>query len=127
MADMLEDCTIDVRHTRHRVLVVLVFNSVSINYWHMACPLGHLDMTDVMVRHIGHSRERRICREICMATIGFSGKMEAADTTDGGTAITSAVDAAAATTVSVVLAVDDSAVSTEVVAVTTCRDVITIT
>jgi len=65
-----------------------------------------------------------------MATIsvvsGSSGKMEAPDTNDGGTAITSAVDAAAATTISVVLAVDDSAASTEVVAVTT-RDVITIT
>jgi len=60
-----------------------------------------------------------------MATIavvsGSSGKMEAARTT-----ITSAVDAVAATTVSVVFAVDDSAASTEVFAVTT-RDVITIT
>jgi len=73
-----------------------------------------------------------------MATIsvisGSSGKMEAADTTDVGAAITSAVDAvdaavdAAASTVvvSVILAVDDSATPTEVVAVTT-SDAITTT
>jgi len=57
---------------------------------------------------------------------GSNGKMEVAETNDGGTTITSAVDVVAATTVSVVLAVDDSATSTEVVTVTT-RDVITIT
>ncbi|CAI6358504.1 unnamed protein product [Macrosiphum euphorbiae] len=96
---------------------------------HMACPLEQKhDMTDIMVRPIGHSRARRICREMVTISVvaGSSGKMKAPDTTDGGTAITSAVDAVAATTVSVVLAVDDSAASTEVVAVTTV-DVITIT
>jgi len=111
------------------VLVVLVFNSVSMHDWHMACPLGQKhDMTDIMVKHIGHSRARRICREMATTSVvsGSSGKMEAADTNDGGAAITSAVDAAAADTVSDVLAVDDSAASTEVVAVTT-RDVITTT
>jgi len=113
---MLTDCTIDVRH---RVLVVLVFNSDSMHDWQMACPLEQKhDMADIMVRHIGHSRARRICREIDTISVvsGSSGKMEATDTTDDGTEIT----------VSVVLVVDDSVSSAEVVAVTT-RDFITIT
>lgn len=129
MADMLGDCTIEVRHKGHRVLVVLVFNSVSIQDWHMACPFGQKhDTTDIKVRHIGHSKAWRICREMATISVvsGSIGKMEAADTTDGAAAITSGVDAAAATIVSVMLAVDDSATPTEVVAVTT-TDVITTT
>jgi len=71
-------------------------------------------------RYIGHSKAQQICKQMTTISVvsGSIGKMEAIDTTDGGTAITSSVDAAAATIVSVVLTVDDSAASTEVVAIT---------